>query len=104
MISKYPDKTAHLFEKKDHPPQLVVATKEQHEKLSDELHSDTSSVNTDESIAMSVEVEEKAQQSVGSSNEEKPQRKKRRESVCAEKIAVRPCSSCIQYSSAYAYV
>jgi hypothetical protein len=99
LISKYPDKTAHLFEKKDHPPQLVVATND----CQNELHSDTSSVNTNESIAMSVEVEEKAQQSVGSSNEEKPQRKKRRESVCAEKIAVRPCSSCIQYSSAYAY-
>ena len=85
LISKYPDETAHLFEKKDHPPQLVVAT----DDAQNELHSDTSSVNTNESI-MSVEEEEKAQQSVGSrfsSGEEKPQ-KTRRGSVCAEKITV----------------
>ena len=86
LISKYPDETAHLFEKEDRPPQLVVAT----DDAQNELHSDTSSVNTNESIAMSVEEEEKAQQSVGSrfsSSEEKPQ-KTRRGSVCAEKITV----------------
>ena len=87
LISKYPDETAHLFEKEDRPPQLVVAT----DDAQNELHSDTSSVNTNESIPMSVEEEEKAQQSVGSRfsrSEEKPQRKTRRGSVCAEKITV----------------
>ena len=73
LISKYPDETAHLFEKKDRPPQLVVAT----EDAQNELHSDTSSANTNESI-MSVEEEEKEPSVV----------RQRRGSVCAEKITV----------------
>ncbi|KAL7553194.1 hypothetical protein ACHAWF_016463 [Thalassiosira exigua] len=81
LLEKYPEETKDISDKikQGRPPSLVVANATDNEELSD-TGSDCSSAVTNESVAPSVRHEDP------SSSEKQPQRKKRRESVCAEKI------------------
>ena len=82
LVDKYPEETKDLLIKTEKPPSLVVAKKsDEDEELSD-TGSDCSSVVTNESVALSTT----RQCGDASSSEQPPLRKKRRESVCAEKI------------------
>ena len=82
MVDKYPEETKDLavLKQQNKPPSLVVAAAKDDSNEEEMTDSDCSSVDTHESVAISVKSE-------SSSENKPPQRKKRRESVCAEKIA-----------------
>ncbi|KAL7532503.1 hypothetical protein ACHAXR_009650 [Thalassiosira sp. AJA248-18] len=83
LLKKYPEETKELHDKltEEKPPSLFVVAKKcsSNEELSD-TGSDCSSVNTNESVVAST------RHDYPSSSEKPPLKKKRRESVCAEKI------------------
>lgn len=83
LLEKYPEETK--CSKQEKTPSLVVANRDNNEEELSDTGSDCSSVHTDESVAHEHD---------DPSSCEKPQRKMRRESVCAEKI----CESAVKES------